>query len=290
MIITCPNCATGFKVAADVFSDGARKVRCAQCGHSWLQELPAQNATPSAPVDEIADDSEFGLPEEEAAEADFDDFGVEMPELESVSQDEPPQEGDPVAGTGDGDKADEPDDFDLPAVPHDIETEAQGSRKKSSKSSGAASLKRRKWISITAIAASVALLAGGGVYYRQAVSSYLPALAGVYSAMGLPVNLLGVDFAGVRLQQKYENGFPVLSVQGEVVNISGKMRRVPDVRLGLRGPGGQEIYHWSINIGRTELGPNERVKFVTRLASPPEEANKIIIKFDTPRLRRLGAL
>ncbi len=244
-------------------------------------------------MDEIADDSERGLPGDEAAEADFDDFGVEMPELESVLQDGPPQEGDRGSETGDenrADRSDKPDKPGLPPVPHDIESEAQGSRGKAPKSAGMTSSGNRKWLSIAAIAASVVLLAGGGVYYRQALSSYLPALAGVYSAIGLPVNLLGVDFAGVRLQQKYENGFPVLSVQGEVVNISGRMRRVPDVRLGLRGPGGQEIYHWSINIGRTELGPNERVKFVTRLASPPEEANKIIIKFDTPRLRRLGAL
>jgi len=275
MIITCPNCATGFKVSGAVFVDGARKVRCAQCGHSWLQELPPEETEQTAPLDENSGDSGLDLSDEASPELDVEDFDIEMPQLGSVSENDQSQTDDLSGGA---------------SALHDIESEAKGKNKKRSKSKTPTGANRRKWATVVGVAAGLVMLAGSAVYYRNEVCAYAPALAGVYSAMGLPVNLLGIEFAGIELKRKYENGFPVLSVRGEVVNISKTRRQVPDVHLGLRGPGGQEIYHWSINIGRTQLGPSERVKFVTRLASPPEEASKIIIKFKKPRLRRVGAL
>jgi hypothetical protein len=242
---------------------------------------------PTDPLDDILNDPNLIEAGGSDPDVEFEDFDIAMPKLEKASEDDPLTEEDDI-GQADDNAEEKPSE--ASPVLHNIESEARGRKKKLSKPRKTVNPKRRKALAVMGLAASLVMLAGGGVYYRTAICAYVPAMAGLYDAIGLPVNLLGVDFAKVRLKRKYENGFPVLSVQGEVVNVSGTPRRVPDVRLGLRGPGGQEIYHWSINVGRTRLEPNERVKFVTRLASPPEEASKLVLKFDSLRQRRLGAL
>ena len=40
MILTCPSCSTRYSAPEAAFADGARKVRCSQCKHAWLQEPP----------------------------------------------------------------------------------------------------------------------------------------------------------------------------------------------------------------------------------------------------------
>ncbi len=41
MILTCPECATRYQTDAALFTPEGRKVRCAKCGHVWLQGAPA---------------------------------------------------------------------------------------------------------------------------------------------------------------------------------------------------------------------------------------------------------
>ncbi len=40
MILTCPECATRYQTDAALFTPEGRKVRCAKCGHVWLQAAP----------------------------------------------------------------------------------------------------------------------------------------------------------------------------------------------------------------------------------------------------------
>jgi predicted Zn finger-like uncharacterized protein len=46
MILTCPNCATRYQTDAALLGAAGRKVRCAKCGHVWLQAAPAARAEP----------------------------------------------------------------------------------------------------------------------------------------------------------------------------------------------------------------------------------------------------
>ncbi len=287
MIITCPNCATGFKVSEAVFANGARKVRCAECSHSWMQELPAAETGVDDPLDDILSEAPPAI-SQDGEEDDADEFDVEMPEFEHAENEEHPEQDNDSEDITDNDDADM-DEITPISFLDDIESEARQGPGETAKNTKSAPSQLRRRLVPMAAAACLALLAGSSVYFRSAISSYIPALAPVYGAIGLPVNLLGIEFAGISLKQKYENGFPVLSVEGEVINISSRQRRIPDVRLALQGPKGTEIYHWSINIGRAAIEPEQRVKFTTRLASPPQEASKIEIRFNTPE-RRMGAL
>lgn len=46
MILTCPECATRYQTDAAHFAPDGRKVRCAKCGHVWLQAPPAPEPEP----------------------------------------------------------------------------------------------------------------------------------------------------------------------------------------------------------------------------------------------------
>lgn len=41
MIVTCPQCASRYRLAEDKFPPGGRTVRCGKCSRSWLQEPDA---------------------------------------------------------------------------------------------------------------------------------------------------------------------------------------------------------------------------------------------------------
>jgi predicted Zn finger-like uncharacterized protein len=60
MILTCPECTTRYQTDASQFAPDGRKVRCAKCGHVWLQMPPAPE-----PEAGLEDASETPEPEAE---------------------------------------------------------------------------------------------------------------------------------------------------------------------------------------------------------------------------------
>jgi predicted Zn finger-like uncharacterized protein len=59
MILTCPECATGYFVQDDQIQASGRAVRCAACGHRWT-------AHPERPLELVASDEEGALAKEAA--------------------------------------------------------------------------------------------------------------------------------------------------------------------------------------------------------------------------------
>lgn len=135
---------------------------------------------------------------------------------------------------------------------------------------------RRKW---AALAATAVLVASAAIAFREGVVRHFPAAASLYALVNMPVNVRGVDFRNVRYDRDFENGLPVLTVRGEVVNLRPRPVVLPQLRFGLRDVSGQEIYHWTMDVSRDPLEPRNAAKFVARLASPPSEARDILIRF-----------
>jgi predicted Zn finger-like uncharacterized protein len=118
-----------------------------------------------------------------------------------------------------------------------------------------------------------------GVQYRQTIVELWPGLAPLYDVMGLPVETEGIALTDVAYQHEVEDGQPVLSVSGKIVNVSDRELPVPIIRVMLSDSDQHEIYHWMFNAGVQSLKPGAESPFVTRLSSPPPEARNLNIRF-----------
>ena len=66
MIITCPACATQFRVPDGALGSDGRKLRCSSCRHVWFQEplAPPAEAAPDATFPSMAAFAEHAAPDE----------------------------------------------------------------------------------------------------------------------------------------------------------------------------------------------------------------------------------
>lgn len=114
---------------------------------------------------------------------------------------------------------------------------------------------------------------------RAPVVRRVPALAVVYEAVGLPVNLAGLALRDVRARIVRDGNRRVLVTEGQIVNIRREENRVPSLALAVRGPNERSSYAWTAPAPKTRLGPGEAVAFRARLAAPPEEGVAVVVRF-----------
>lgn len=117
------------------------------------------------------------------------------------------------------------------------------------------------------------------MHYRDDVVRALPASAGLYATVGFPVNLRGLEFDNVTQRRDFENGVPVLIIEGEINNIRDRATPVPALRFALRGKAGDELYAWTLEPRQRAVDPDAAMNFRTRLASPPRGASDIQVRF-----------
>jgi predicted Zn finger-like uncharacterized protein len=117
------------------------------------------------------------------------------------------------------------------------------------------------------------------VGWRNDFVRLFPQTSAFYALTGLSVNLRGVDFAGVTTTAEQREGVPILVVQGNIVNTARKVVDVPRIKFIARNAARQEIYSWTAAPARTALSPGEVVPFRSRLASPPTDAQDVLVRF-----------
>jgi predicted Zn finger-like uncharacterized protein len=166
------------------------------------------------------------------------------------------------------------------AAPHaDIETVAVRRQARNTRRRTARWPLSRLQTAILALVFIDTLLVG----WRSDFVRALPQTASFYAAMGLPVNLRGLNFDGVTTAAEQHEGIPILVVEGNVVNDAHKTVEVPRLKFIVRNAARQEIYSWTAVASRAALHPGEAVAFRTRLASPPPEARDVLVRFVTRR-------
>jgi len=241
-MIICSQCETSYEVDSAYFEPDGRKVKCSSCSTVWFQG--------------------YIRPE------DVEDF--ENSQIKSASGDElDPEE-----------NVDEARDEN---IEEDIKSEAQRlvSAAREIKT-GRQQYKKQMTSALTGwgtLAATIAVVAGLSVSYRYSIVKTLPGTARLYAQLGMPVNVRGMSFANVVYTRDFENGLPILAIKGEVVNLTDEKKPLPRVRFGLLDATDQELYYWTVKVDKKPIGPNARVKFVTRLASPPAAAQGLIVRF-----------
>ncbi|MGL5116153.1 MAG: zinc-ribbon domain-containing protein [Beijerinckiaceae bacterium] len=243
MDIACPSCATLYEVDEATLPDTGRRVRCAACGEVWRAfRAEAVEATEVAPEATVFTDTP-----ETAADADAPGEPASAP-----LQEEPfPARGATII------------------------------RNKPGKKAKAPGLLRK--LATWPVAACVvgAVLVAGAVHQRARVVAAFPQSAKLYAAAGLPVNLRGIEIANVKSRLVEDNGVSILVVDGDLKNVAGRKVDVPRLRFAVLGAMGEEIYIWSAQADRPNLNAGEALNFRRRLASPPEGAKDVSVRFLT---------
>jgi predicted Zn finger-like uncharacterized protein len=264
MILICPACQTRYQVDATKFPPEGRNVRCARCGEVWHQDAPQDEIPPSA---EAAADL-AGEPAPEPAPE---------PESEAApeSENEPAAEAasEPAFEMPPSDPADAPQTatYAEPAAP---EAGAQPSRPRSP-------LPRQLalgtgWVTLAAVVVAVIFVMAA---WRQQIVQVWPQSASLYAVFGAKVNPLGLDIVDVKSSQAPQNGQIVLTVSGALTNVSKRELPVPQIRVGLADGDKRELYHWTFAPEVMTLKPGQTTHFVTRLASPPDGARHLEVRF-----------
>jgi predicted Zn finger-like uncharacterized protein len=307
MLIVCPSCATSYDLSAKALGAG-RSVRCARCKTTWFAtaEAPQEQASaaaaaaaadaasfeapPPAPepppepappsFDEMPDEmaGTFTVdgvlppdPDAEAADAAADPFAMaDSPSIVPGSE-ETPQDGH-VEGFDPG----APDE---PTEPENIESlAARRARRAEGARKGKKSL-LRKILSLPVLIVILLAAVVAAIQGRQTVVKHLPQTASLYAMLGMPVNLRGLEFVGVKSTGEFNDGMMVLVVEGNIVNVTRQALDVPRLRFAMRSGAGHEVYAWTALPSKTQLAPGESLPFRSRLASPPPDGKEVIVRF-----------
>ena len=302
MIITCPSCSARYPVDASSFAPAGRKVRCVKCGNTWHQAPPSdlggeetgQSSKSAAKSTEPSGEIVAPKPLRESPVGQKPLFNTATPAKPKtpLSAAEEESSAKPADGTdGDDNKAVEKEGpgaeaSETPVKLYDISAaQAATGGKLRSYLNDVASMRRGRVVGAIGWMALVLFVAGsiyGVVQYRREIATFWPATAKLYEAAGAPINLVGFELAQVSYERQDENGLPVLAIKGMVVNVSDETKAVPRVRVGLLDEKQKELYHWTFALIETELKPQEKASFVTRLSSPPIGARDLEVRFVEP--------
>jgi hypothetical protein len=123
-----------------------------------------------------------------------------------------------------------------------------------------------------ATGAALAASATGMVAFRQDVAELWPRSASAFAALGLDVNVYGLEFYDLAVEREFEGATPVLLVSGEVRNIGRDDKLVPPVRISLRDTRSHEIFELVNAITDQPIAAGAAVPFQIRVENPPEDA------------------
>jgi hypothetical protein len=120
---------------------------------------------------------------------------------------------------------------------------------------------------------------------RHKIVRAWPQANGIFAAIGLPVNLYGLDIKNIRTVLSEEGTERVLLIEGDILNIGKRDTTIPRLSLILRGAKGETIYTWQAPAPQPVLGTGDVTTFHARLAAPPEAARDVLVRFAKPAER-----
>jgi len=269
MLIVCPSCTTAYRIELSTLGAAGRTVRCARCRATWFASLeamvPATLALPAvlesvAPPRPAPDEQDQTDP----AQPKLVDIEAPAGDAASMTIDNSPPIVPALAQEG-GSVATGPD---IESVAARRGRQTRTKRRRSGRWPGLPTL-------ILVLAGTIAAL----LNWRASVVRFVPQTASLFSAVSLAVNLRGLSFDDVKTKVETQDGVTVLVVEGMIANQTRQPMEVPRLRFAVRNAGGYEVYAWTALPTEPMLGPGDRAPFRSRLASPPADAQDIIVRF-----------
>lgn len=262
MIITCPHCQTRYQVTYEAIGATGRKVQCAHCQRAWSQKPiePEELGDPDPQVRSITEDAldDAMVSEERRVAAEL---------AEQVARIEAPLEADSDAKSAA--KVD-------PALIRKRQRAFSQRQNAMVAKLPMARLRRAARIGGGVVLAGLLV---GGYFGRVEVVEQFPAMAGVYEAVGLKVNVIGLEFDHLTTLRTLRDGKEVLVVSAQIFGLEKAPVAVPAVVVTLLDDAGSGIYEWSVTPDVNDLMAGERATFETQLPLPPVSATGVRLSF-----------
>jgi len=233
MILTCTSCSTRYYADDAAIGPAGRTVRCAACGFSWFAEPQLELRAPVATATEARE------PVTAANEP------LTRERVERLRR-----------------AAEQPG----PAPSAAAKFRAQQAERMRKDRTRAAVV---VW---GATGAALAASAAGMVMFRQDVAELWPRSASAFAALGLDVNVYGLEFYDLAVERQFDGPTPVLMVSGEVRNIGRDEKLVPPVRISLRDTRSHEIFELVNAVSDQPIAAGAAVPFQIRVENPPADA------------------
>lgn len=236
MILTCTSCSTRYYTDDAAIGPAGRTVRCAACGFSWFAE-------PHLELRTKADGAELSDMSRESAAPAYEPLTRERVERLRRAAEQPGP---------------------APSAAAKFRAQ-QAERMRQDRARAAVAV----W---GATGAALAASAVGMVTFRQDVAELWPRSASAFAALGLDVNVYGLEFYDLAVERAFDGATPILLVSGEVRNIGREDKLVPPVRVSLRDTRSHEIFELVNVITDQPIAAGAAVPFQIRVENPPADA------------------
>lgn len=277
VMITCPHCGTRYQVPFSTIGSEGREVQCAQCTKSWhamAQAAPPPPVDPDLlfPKDEAALDFAFETEEKAVAPATFPhsaplpvDANHERTLAEIRAAIAPKSRKPPGNGID----------------PKTLSKAKESFDRRQKSVVGKLPLARvRRTARMGALVLLLSMLVLG-FSLRTDLVNWFPALAGLYATIGLPVNIVGLEFQDSKTINTLREGKIVMQISARIRSVATRPVAVPPVLVSLLDDQGKAVYEWTVTPSITEMDPGEMMDFTTEVNSPPDGAVAVRLTFTT---------
>ena len=124
---------------------------------------------------------------------------------------------------------------------------------------------------------------GGAALFRVQVVRLIPAAAGAYAAVHLPVNPTGLALENVQGGPALQAGSAVIVVTGVERNIETGARVAAPLKVQLIDKAGREVAAQPLDVSGGPIGPGETRGFKAVFENPPINAAEFQVDFDFTR-------
>ncbi len=139
------------------------------------------------------------------------------------------------------------------------------------------------WASWAALAAVVIAVLGGTVAARERIVEAWPLTERLYLLAGLAEPRPSTNFILRRIQSStfLDDGHTIVVVTGEIVNVSGETRLVPNLEARVLDNQRRVLDSWIVAPPIAQLAPGGAVAFSNRFADPPVGYAELSVDFAT---------